>query len=247
MTSPNVSADLLRTLHRIQRQLADLRSRLDRGPKKVKNAEAHVANEEKKLGQIRDEYKTMRMAADAKQVQQKSGEAKVEELQVKLNTAGSNREYQALQEQIAALKMANSVLDDEILEAWDRIETFKENVAKAEEDLEKANAKAQSVRKEVEEQEPGIRADLARLEGELKECEAGIPPDAREIYNRTVRHRGEDALAAIDEEGPSGPFNCNGCYTQIPLNVVSVVKLGQPTFCKSCGRLLYFPEDGEPG
>jgi predicted nucleic acid-binding Zn-ribbon protein len=247
MTSPNVSADLLRTLHRVQRQLADLRGRLDRGPRKVKNAEAHAANEEKKLEQTRDEYKAMRMAADSKQVQQKSGEAKVDELQLKLNTAGSNREYQALQEQIAAVKMANSVLDDEILEAWDRIETFKENVAKAEEDLEKAQAKAETVRKEVEEDEPKIKGDLVRLEGELKECEAGIPADVREIYNRTVRHRGEDALAAIDVQGPSGPFNCSGCYTQIPLNVVSVVKLGQPTFCKSCGRLLYFPEDGQPG
>ncbi len=241
MSTSHVSADLLRTLHRIQRQLSDLHSRLDRGPIKIKNSEAHVANQEKQLDKTREEFTALRMAADAKQVQQKSGEAKVQELQVKLNTAASNREYSALQEQIAAVQMANSVLDDEILESWDRIETFKEKVAASEEDLKKAQTKAETVRKEVEEQEPRIRGDLERLERELKECEADLPDDVRPVYERTVRHRGDDALAAIEGQC------CSGCYTQIPLNLVNLVMLGQPTFCKTCGRLLYFPEDGEAG
>ena len=59
------------------------------------------------------------MAVDKKQLQLKTGEDKVKDLRYKLNASTSNREYQALLEQIAADEMANSVLADEILEGLD--------------------------------------------------------------------------------------------------------------------------------
>jgi predicted nucleic acid-binding Zn-ribbon protein len=36
---------------------------------------------------------------------------------------------------------------------------------------------------------------------------------------------------------------CGGCNQHVPLNMVSQVMLSQPVFCKSCGRLLYLPEE----
>ena len=57
-----------------------------------------------------------------KQLQLKSREAQIDQLQTKLNTAASNREFNLLKEQIAADKQANSVLSDEILEAMDEID-----------------------------------------------------------------------------------------------------------------------------
>ena len=237
MSTPNVSADSLRTLHRLHRQLTDLRGRLDRGPQKVRNAESYVAHQEQQLEQAREELKKLRMTADAKQVQQKAAEAKIADLKRKLNAAKSNAEYQALQHQIEGVIVTNSVLDDEILETWERIDEQKQKLAAAEAGLEQARQKAQQIHEQVEEKLPGIRADLERCEGELKQVEAELPGDVRELYRRVVRHRGEDALAEIENHC------CSGCYTQIPLNVISGVMLGQPTFCKTCGRLLYFPED----
>lgn len=241
MSTSNVSADTLRTLHRLHRQLADLRGRLERGPQKVRNAESYVAHQEQQLKQAQEELKKLRMAADAKQVQQKAGEAKIADLKRKLNAAKSNTEYQALQHQIQSVIVTNSVLDDEILETWERIDQQKQKVAEAEADVEKAQQKTREIHEQVEEKLPGIRADLERCEGELKQVEAELPGEIRELYRRVVRHRGEDALAEIDDQC------CSGCYTKIPLNVVSGVMLGQPTFCKTCGRLLYFPEDRAPG
>jgi len=239
MSTSNVNAESLRTLHRLHRQLSDLRSRLERGPKKIRNAEAHVTHQEEQLQTARKELKKLRMAADDKQVQQKAGEAKIADLNRKLNEAKSNTEYQALQHQIKGVRMTNSVLDDEILETWERIDEQKKKVAEAEAGLEQASEKSNRTHEEVEEKLPGMRADLERCEAELKRSEADLPGEVRELYRRVVRHRGEDALAEIDDHC------CSGCYTRIPLNVVSGVMLGQPTFCKTCGRLLYMPEDAE--
>ena len=112
----SVTAAALRDLHRLHQQLADLRDRLERGPKQVRAREANVAQLDARLAEAREKAKQTQMAVDRKQLDLKSGEQKVLDLRVKLNTANNNREYQALLEQIAAAEMAGSVLSDEILE-----------------------------------------------------------------------------------------------------------------------------------
>jgi len=240
MTPPNVSTDVLRTLHRIHRQLSDLNERLDRGPKQIRAVEAHVAHCEGQFAEIQNAAKAARVASDAKQVQLKAGEDKIQELRLKLNSAGSNREYQALKDQIAAQEMTNSVLTDEILEGMDRVDEFRRKVAEAEATLAKARQKSEAIHGEVEQQEPLIRGDLERLQAELTQCEAALPADVKELYDRVVRHRGEDALAAVENQ------YCEGCHQHVPLNVCAEMMLGHPMFCKTCGRMLYIPEEHVP-
>src|SRR5919109_2210650 len=118
----SVTAAALRELHRIHQQLAEFRDRLERGPKQVRAREANVAQLEARLAESRERAKQTQMAIDRKQLDLKAGEQKVVDLRVKLNAASSNREYQALLEQIAAAEMAGSVLSDEILEGLEKID-----------------------------------------------------------------------------------------------------------------------------
>jgi len=236
-STPNVSADVLRTLHRIHRQLADLRGRLERGPKRVAAAEAGVKQREEELEQARHERERLLKAIDAKQLDLRAGETKVTELQRKLNEASSNTEYQALKEQIEAKRMANSVLEDEILEAMETADRQKPKIAEAEAAVKNAQAKAEAVRAEFAQEEPRIRADLERLQAELKQVEAELPENIRENYARVVRQRGEDALAPVEGE------YCGGCHQHVPVNLCAKIMMGEPIFCRTCGRMLYVPED----
>jgi uncharacterized protein len=234
--APNIGTSVLRVLHRIHRQLTDLRERLDRGPRQVRAAESHVEHCDTQLTATKAEFKALRVAADQKQLQLKSSEDKVKELRRKLNAAASNREYQLLLEQIAADDMANSVLADEALELMEKIDNFQNTVAEAEATLAAAKHKADEVRAEVAKVEPALLDDIARLEVELRQSEETLPNDIRNMYNRIVRQKGEDALAIIEGQC------CGGCNQQIPLNTCNMVMLGQPVGCKTCGRLLYLPE-----
>jgi hypothetical protein len=132
--------------------------------------------------------------------------------------------------------MANSVLEDEILEALDKIEAFGVSIAAAEAARAAAVQKAAEIREEVAKLEPSLKADIARLEAELQHSEATLPAEIRDLYDRSVRQKGEDALAVIENQF------CGGCNQQIPLNSCNLVMLGQPIACKTCGRLLYLPE-----
>ena len=104
---------------------------MNRGPKQSKAALANVAHRESLLAEAKNAEKAFRVTLDQKQLQLKTAEGKVKELQIKLNTAQSNREYQTLVEQIQAAEMANSVLADEILEALDKVDDHKKQVAHA--------------------------------------------------------------------------------------------------------------------
>jgi predicted nucleic acid-binding Zn-ribbon protein len=234
--TPTAAISILRTLHRIHRQLTDLRERLDRGPRQVRAAEANVNRLDEALTAARAAAKDHRMAVDRKQLQLKTGEDKVKDLRYKLNASTSNREYQALQEQIAADEMANSVLADEILEGLDACDADHKLVVEEEAALAAARKKTEQLRAEVAAREPSLRADLARSEAELRVTEAGLPADIRDLYQRTVRQKGEDALAAVENQ------YCGGCNQQVQLNVCSQIMLGKPVACRTCGRLLYMPE-----
>lgn len=236
-----ISASALRELHRIHRQLSDLRERLARGPKLVKAREANVAQLEAAHQKVKDAAKAAKMSADRKQLDLRSGENKILDLQRKLNTCSSNKEYQALLDQIAAAEMANSVLSDEILEGLEEVDSLDGKIKEAQKLVEAGKQELTKIREQVSNQTVGIETDITRLEGELKEAEKILPSDFRAEYDRVVRSKGEDALAAVEGE------HCGGCNQTITANMLNDLYLSRAVFCRSCGRLLYLPEDREPG
>ena len=235
----NTSVDTLRTLHRIHRQLTDLRNRRRRGPNLVLAHQANVKKQEDEHDLIQDETTKMKVATDAKQGRLKDGEEKINKLKTQLNTASSNREYQALKEQIAAMEMANSVLADEILEGLERLDEMAEKVAEAEKMLANITAETENAKQKVQREEPLIIADIERLEADLADHENRLDGDFKMLYLRISKVRGEETLAPLKGE------YCNGCSKLVPLNNISNLMLDnpKPAICSGCGRMLYVPEN----
>jgi uncharacterized protein len=236
-----LTAVALRELHRIHQQLADLRERLDRGPKQVRARTAGVAQAEEQVAKVQAEVKASRVALDQKQLQLKSGEGKIIDLKVKLNQANTNREYQALRDQIAADEMANSVLADEILEAMEKVDLQKAQVPECEARVAKAKEELAKTQQQLRAEEDSLRSDIKRLEAQLLETEKNLPDDFRDMYLRVVKAKGPDSMAAIENS------SCGGCFQQLTANVVNEINMGRVVMCKSCGRVLYLPEDTRPG
>ena len=187
MPTPTVNLDVLRTLHRIHKQLTDLRERLDRGPRQIHAHEADVKQREDELAKLREELKAARKNVDQNQLQMKSNEQKIKELGTKLNMAATNKEYQILKDQVAADKMANSVLEDETIEMMDQVDGFGPKIAAAEKLLKTTQEKLAATRVEFEKQAALVQADIDRLEAELKQSEEELPEEIRETYRRLTR------------------------------------------------------------
>ena len=236
-----VSASALRELHRMHRQLSDLRERKERGPKQIKAREGNLARLADESAKLQAEHKAARVRSDQKQLLLKSGEEKVEGLKLKLNAAASNREYQVLKEQIAADQMAGSVLADEILEALEKIDELAAHTAEHQKKIDASKDELAKAQQTVREQAGQLGGETKRLESELREAESGLPTDFRETYQRLVKAKGEDAMAEVQ-----GDF-CGGCYQQLTPNNLSELQMSLAIYCRNCGRMVYRPEDRSPG
>ncbi|REJ68096.1 MAG: phospholipase [Planctomycetota bacterium] len=228
--------ETVRILHRIHQQLADLQARLEAGPRKIAVAKAAVAAREAEATKAGEDLQAARVAVDQKQLELKTGEGKIEDLRVKLNTAASNVEYQSFLEQIAAAEMANSVLEDEILEALEKIEQLQIAVGEVKTTVDTSKTELTKLEQLVAEETSSVKADIERLGTELAEAEALLPGDFRAEYQRVVKSKGEDAMAAADGD------NCGGCYQQVTPNMANELQLGRVVTCRACGRLLYRAE-----
>jgi len=236
-----VTASALRELHRIHRQLTDLRERKERGPKQIRAREANLAKLADDLSKLQADHKGARVRCDQKQLLLKSGEDKVESLKAKLNAATSNREYQALKDQIAADQMALSVLSDEILEVMEKIDELAAQVAEQQQKIGVSKEELSKAQQAVRDQVGQLDAEILRLETELREAEGVLPVDFRESYQRVVNSKQDDAMAEVQ-----GEF-CGGCYQQLTPNNMAELTMSMAIFCRNCGRLIYLPEDRTPG
>ncbi|HAY81668.1 MAG TPA: phospholipase [Planctomycetaceae bacterium] len=237
----SISPDALRELHRIHRQLTDLRGRLARGPKQIQAGEANLQRLEQEHANKKGILTSARVASDEKQLQLKQREDKISDRQAQLNTAASNKEYQAIKEQIAADEQANSVLADEILEALEKLDELEADVNTAADVVAKSKDELEKVQQKVSKEQSGLESELARVSDELSQAEAKLPADFRTEYQRIVSKRGEEALAPVDGE------TCGGCYTTLLPQMYNDLLMEKPVFCKSCGCLLYLPEDRNVG
>ena len=233
----SITAEAIRELHRLHRQATDLRDRLTRGPKQVKAREGNVAHLTNEFEAAKEALTKVKMSVKEKELSLKSREDRILDLQAKKNSCSSNREYQTLLEQIAADEQANSVLSDEILELFDKATDAEKVVELAQAGVKEAEKMLANLKNKVESERAGLQADLDKVESELKDAEKGLPADVKQDYERVVKAHGEDALAPMDDEV------CGGCFQKITSQMINELQLSKMVFCKSCGRLLYIPED----
>lgn len=228
-----VSVDAIRSIHRMHRQLQDLRGRIAAGPRAIDASSKDHDTAAARLHGIQEEVKKARLAGDQKQLQLRSMEVRIRDGETKLNAAKTNREYQLLGEQIAADQAAKGVLEDEILETLDRVDQLKGSIPPVEAEVKAAAKALDELRQRVAGERGALDAEVARVSADLARAEEDLPADLLDSYRRVVKSKGADAMAVL--EGVS----CGGCFQQLPPNTVAELTTGRVVSCRSCGRLLY--------
>ena len=220
-------------IHRLHQQLREVQEQMERGPRQLKARQQATQQKLADLEAQKQKHKALRVAVDQKSLQLKSNEAKIGDLRVKLNQASSNREFDIIRAQIDADTMANSVLEDEILDALEKVDAAQVAVRQLEEAVTAARAEEARLAAETETVLPGLQAQVGQLQQVLATTEEDLPPDFVNHYRRLVQAHGAGALAEVEGN------ICSSCYVSLPPQLALQVKAGQVLFCKTCGRLLY--------
>ena len=234
MSSPGLN---FAELHRLHLALHEVQEQLTRGPRQIKAREQLVATTEAEVAAKREQLKMQRMSSDRKSLDLKTNEAKIADLRGKLNAASSNREFDIIKGQIDADTVANSVLQDEILEMYETIDGSQSQIKEAEQKVAKAKEELRRFSDQFAADSAGLTARVAEVSEQIKQRESGLTGDLLERYRRLVEAHGAEAMASCE----SGI--CGNCRVQVtPQNKVRL-NSGLVIVCSACGRMLYKPPE----
>jgi len=204
----------------------------------AKEAESAAESKKQELGNRRTDSKSFRAAVQTREAELKANEDKIRRLQGQLNMVKTNKEYTAIQHEIAGLKADASRIEDDILQMLEQMEadeTKLKNLAAEAEEMAKAAEERQRV--------VGVALDDAdargrRLDEERAELAAQIPKKYLSPYERLRRKGDGKPMAACRS------FVCEGCRMALTANTVNRLMAGNELiYCHSCGRILYIADD----
>jgi len=224
----------LQQLHQLLEQLGDGQQLLVHGPRRIAAAQKKTRLAEQATADQKEHVRTLRKAADEKTLNLKSLEAEIDKLEVQLNEARVNREYDIIQAQIESKKAANSRLEDEILSLLTQVDEAAESLQRLQAKAQDLSERTAEMENEVSRSEAGIREDIQRLESEVTEAERAIPSgDARAVYQRLRNSIGSGTLSEVQDSF------CLACNTSVTAQDCVQIKVGEFVTCRECGRILY--------
>jgi predicted nucleic acid-binding Zn-ribbon protein len=225
-------------LHGLYTKLRTVQNQLESAPRQMKARQQITAAKQAEIDATKEKIKKLKLSADQSNLQVKTNESKVLGLKVKLNQAASNREFDALRAQVEADEMANSVLEDEILAAFEKLDRLKEELAQSEQELITLKAAETKLAQELAAAEAGLKAKAAEYQRFISQAESVIPGEIELAYRRMVQAQGPDAFAEVEGN------QCQNCFVTLPPQTLVELKSGKIMFCKSCSKLMHLiPRD----
>jgi hypothetical protein len=159
-------------------------------------------------------------------------------LQSQLFSLKTNKEYQTMLQQIQDAKADASVVEDKILELFDKADAVKAEVEKEKIRLQEEEKFFLSEKKKVDDRIKEIDDKLALLDAERKQAVQNVNPKILSQYERILSSR--DGLAIVMVKGNS----CGGCNMFVPSQVINLIKMYEHVItCEMCNRMLYIDEN----
>jgi predicted nucleic acid-binding Zn-ribbon protein len=153
-----------------------------------------------------------------------------------MNTAGTKKEMDALQGEIATARKALQRFEEEAFAAMGETEEKAAQLPEQEKALQQGKEELARSERDFQSRQASLAEQLKQAQQTITEVEGTLDAGVRTNYLREVNARGEDALALVQER------ICTACYTAITAQNYNDLMQGLFILCKSCGRILYLAE-----
>jgi hypothetical protein len=229
------------------RELQELDSLLDRLEERRQAVAQELAREEAQVAAAREQLRAeeadtqaLRRTIDKKELELKAKEEGIARLSVQLNSVKTNREYSAIQHEIATLRADASLLEDESLAMMERIDEGQRRQAEMRRKVRELDAALGARRGEIQARHQELQAEAKRLQAERAGVAANVAPAHRELYEHLRPKSGGKAVVAARNGA------CEGCFMDLTHNQINHLMGGEQLIrCNSCGRILYLVRDEE--
>ncbi len=233
-TSIKDNIQILKQVQDLDREIYQGKMRLELIPEEYEKLKVELELEKKRMLELEEARKKLQLKQKDKEGLLGQKETNVKKLEGQLAMVKTNKEYSALQQEIASLKADDSLLEEEIIKIMDEVEAAGEAV-KAEKERLKEVEKHFGVREdEIKQEEKRLRDAFEGLQKKRMEIIQQVDPEIREHYDLLVKKKQGLALVKLNGE------NCGACRLQLRAQVINELQLGQSlVVCENCSRILY--------
>jgi uncharacterized protein len=228
------SLKALLELQELDSQIIFLRDAREKRPRELEADRRRLDEKKKVLDGLTQEIKRIKMEADRRELDLKRNEGEVGKLQVALNQAKSNQEYQILREQIGRLQTDDSKIEEEVLKRLGEVEGLEESKRQAEVELKAFQGEFQKKVEELNAVLRGIEGQLSELGGRRQEASGRVPREHLQLYDRVLARHRDFALARVEHQV------CQGCFMSVTPQTMNLLLMDRDLQqCRNCLRILY--------
>jgi len=211
-----------------------LKEKLQEIPVKIAGLQEGFETEKAALLKLEDHLKTTKVKLNDKETDLKSNEEKIKKHEGQLMQIKTNKEYSALQGEIALLKKGCEEIEEGIIVTLDEIAEIEGEIQTEKKRLDGKKAELDKEKSDFEATEKIDRAKIDTLTKEREELLSPVEKSTRMLYEKIAKKRDGSALAEIDGE------NCGGCSMKIRPQIINEVRMcDQVVMCENCTRILY--------
>jgi predicted nucleic acid-binding Zn-ribbon protein len=190
-------------------------------------------NHKKRLEEARLEQKSLEVEIAA------SNEA-LEKYQQQMLKIKTNKEYDALTQEIDRTKEAISLAEDKTLLLMDEISELEEKIADYESRSEDTETRNKDQIDQLQNQIDSVGEKMKMKEAERQNVLVRIPKPLMSAYERIRKGRGGDVVVPVKRR------SCGACYKQLEPRIVQEIRKADKVItCDSCGRILYWAGDDD--
>jgi predicted nucleic acid-binding Zn-ribbon protein len=234
--------DDLRKLFALDTQLRGMRTRLDNATGRVKRQQTKLDQLNRQLAELVDQHKHAMAKAITAEKTAKEGDEKVEHLREQMNNAKNNKEYEAMRDQIATLKLEKGKTEDEAIKQMEKSEQLAAQVAAAQAAAAEQAKAVALAENEVKESRAELGTRLDELTVERDNAAKIIPEKMLAEFNKIADiHDGEAMAPVVVESHKHREYSCGGCQLSLPVErVSSLMRVNDYLItCTNCGRILF--------
>lgn len=225
-------------LQTIDTEIYALRREKEAKPQEIQALEVAFQEKKNTLQNIEKLLLDLQKQRKDKELELASKEEGMKKLQTQLYQLKTNKEYQAMLQEIDGAKADASVIEDKILALFEQLDKTKNDLEQEKRNLIAYEKTFNAEKKMIENRIREIDERLAQLDVQRKQVVPEIDPKILTQYERILLNR--DGLAIVGVKNNS----CQGCNLYVPPQVINSIKMYERIItCEVCNRILYITEE----
>jgi predicted nucleic acid-binding Zn-ribbon protein len=162
---------------------------------------------------------------------------RIAKYQVQKFQTRKNEEFSALNHEIANCEKDISSIEDRELDLMDAAEKQKPVIAEAEKAFAAAKAQAERQTADLDQKIKALGEQITAVEAERAKLATEVEEELLDTYDRLLRTKGGEAVAALQHDV------CSGCHMKVTPTTSSKCRAGKEIVqCENCARILYWED-----